>query len=214
MTTRRPISIALLSLSLILMVSCVSHPVSIKEKWLKIMPGQTSTEDVRNLLGSPELKAKGLFGEVWCYEPAQSGSGCVEFKDERVLTRSSTVGLNLPANLDPEITSPYTLTNLLRDYGLPSIIYESIAPSDPFGTPLIEQWVFSYPEKGFNATLGYPSNAQLGSTPDLNTSVDTRVFYAPLSISKYRATFPPAMYGSDVREVVDINQYLKSALPH
>lgn len=214
MTARYRILIVWSTFCFTLVTSCVSFSPSFKEQWLKIVPGQTSIKDVSDLLGSPSLKSQGPLGEVWCYEPVQTGSGCVEFKDDRVLTRSSTLGLNLPANLDPVIAPPYALVDLLRDYGAPNIIYESITPSDPFGTPLIERWVFSYPEKGFDATLGYPANIQPGNAPNSDTRVDTRVFYAPLSINEYRAIFPSKMYGIDVREVMDVDQYLKSTSSH
>jgi hypothetical protein len=187
------------------MASCQYSPPTFRDKWLKIVPDQSNTEDVLDLLGSPYLKHTGTFGEMWCYQPTGEEQGCVEFRSDYVLTKSSSLGL------DPQITAPYTVADLLQDYGIPSTIYEYVVPSDPFGVPVIDHWIFVYPEKGFDVILGKLAYVKPNTAPISENFISSRIFYTPMSIDGYRATLLPAMYGVNPHdEVINIDQYLSS----
>jgi hypothetical protein len=195
-------------------VACGPSRLSFKEKWLKIIPGQSTTGDVLNLLGAPNLKAEGFIGEVWCYDPPQPGQGCIEFKGDSALTKSVPIGLGTSSNLDPEITSPYTMTRLLQDYGMPSVIYERPTQSDPFGVLVTRNWTFSYPEKGFDVQLWMsPSEQQQpGAPPQPKANIGGRVFYVPMALDKYREVFSPTIDKND-QEIIDVVRYLKPVWP-
>ena len=200
------IRIVLLIAFLAVIASCQSDERSFRDKWLTIRPGESRSEDVRVLLGPPAVEHPGTWDETWCYRPSRLEAGCIHFKDDFVFTKDTSLAL------DPEISSPYSLMDLIRNFGVPKIIYESIIASDPLGVPVVDRWIFTYPELGFDVTLRQLPYVQPGTAPDPDSHVGVRIFYVPISIDEYRTNIPSELYGYDVREVPNVDQYLKSIL--
>jgi len=111
--------------------------------WTWIQVGETDKETVLEWFGEPQDKFINPVGydkqspwEYWFYEDGME----LGFLDSIVEV------LWIPKQLDPLLRNDYTVQQMLKDYGLPEIVYEHYTESvEGIG---INGWTFVYPSRG------------------------------------------------------------------